>query len=202
MPLFTLLGGYPPKVRHMPRASFHSTGSAPLCVSHISHASLRFLRLCTAVFLTHAPCLSSLCLAVIRPVADTCSVLRFTLLGCDPLCFSHMRHASLHTPHYATVPRITLLRSAAPPIHTRAPCPASPCSSLLLPASDTCTVPCFTLLVSAALGVRRTLLCSNLSAWLCSALLHTNAPCFTSLPRRAPLSFSHMHHASLHPPAL
>ncbi len=120
-------------------------GCSPLCCQHMRRAPFHPACLLSALLLTHAPCLASPCSAL--------------LLTYSP-CLSSLCLAQLHCPpHTRTMPRFTRLCSAV--ILTRAltlsslsysMCPAS--------ASDTCTVPHFTLLVSDALGVRRTLLCS------------------------------------------
>ncbi len=247
---FTLPNPVPPRVRHMLHASLHSAWrlSAPcpprapclvsphcqcsIFVSHISNASLRFLRLCNAVFLTHAPCLSSLCLAVIRPVADTRSVLRFTLLDCarsashppcpvplftllawHPLCFSHIRCASLHSvcllcyaPDTGAVLRITLLRSTAPcflhthhasllpawlyrPLDlTHASCLGTPCLAVLLPAIQTNTTLHFTVPRSPSLCVRH----------MCHPSFLTASPVLSSSSDTCPVPrFTHTVNAEL-----
>ncbi len=139
------------------------------CALHLTlpSASLHPGPLCSALLLTHAPCLTSPLTCASHP----CPLPHFTPVACSALCFSHMRHAP---PHYASLCSAVHL--------THAPCLASPRSSALFRfASHTHSMPCFTLLRSARSAshtcpVPRLNLLGSYP--LCSS--HNHTPCLAS----------------------
>ena len=89
----------------------------------------------SALLPTHAPCLTSPCLAVLLLSASHAhTVPRFTLPPCAPLCFTHTPRPSPLS-HW-------LLRTLLP---SHAPCSASPCLAVSRSASNRCLDPHFAL---------------------------------------------------------
>ncbi len=171
--------------------------------------------------LPHAPSLASPCSTVRCFASLTCTVTHFTLLACSALHLSLvplLLALSLPAPaciSHRPVLHFPLLRCARSAAHlSLAPRLTPPCSAVLLcSASHTCSLPHSTLLRGAAsLCSSHTHHASLHPARLCSSLLHTLAPCLPSpcsavlllfassthtvprftLPRSAPLCFTHM----------
>jgi len=160
---------------------------AQLCTSHMHHASFYSPCLFSILRLSHAPCLLSLSLPLLRSLSHTCPLSRLTLFRPLPFCFSHTHHASLRpspsAPCFELMPNASLhsttLSSALNPTH--APCLTSPSSAALLPAPHKCPVPPFTLPAYASLPISHSRPLSLHPACLYSALRPTRAPCLTSL---------------------
>ena len=191
MPRFTLLASAP---HTCPMPRFSLIGNSALRKSHMHHALLHPALPCSDLLHTHAPCLSSLCLAVIRPKSATCPVPRFIPLavlhsachtsatphfafsGCALQCSSLMRHASLLSVWLLSAPWLT-----------HAPCFASPCLAVIRSASHTCVMPLFTLLTMLPCPA------SPCSAQLLPPFIHVHhaphhpaPPCCYLLPTHAP----------------
>ena len=155
---------------------FTLLGSSPLGIRHTLPCSFLSATLCSALLLTHAQCLVSPSLPVLRSASYTYALPRFTLLLSPPLCISHSLTASLHPPCLLS----TLLL-------THASLPASPCSTVLLPASIPCLMPRSTLPGCASLCSPHIPRSSLHPARHFSTLLLPHAPSIMS-PCSAPLS--------------